>query len=127
MLIWYSNIPEEVTYYVARFDQYKVPFITSLILNFVVPILLLMSRDSKRVPGTVLVVGAIVLVGHYLDFFVMIMPGTVKGHWHIGLVEIGVFLGLAGLFIRVVTKKLASMELTPKNHPMLKESKHFHI
>ena len=41
--------------------------------------------------------------------------------------EIGAFLGVAGLFIRVVTNKLASMELIPKNHPMLKESKNFHI
>ncbi len=127
MLIWYANIPEEVTYYIARFDEYKVPFITALVLNFAVPIVMLMSRDSKRVPGIVLTIGSIVLVGHYLDFFVMIMPGTVGSHWHIGFVEIGTFLGFAGLFIRVVTKKLASMELTPKNHPMLKESKHFHI
>ena len=59
--------------------------------------------------------------------FVMIMPGTVGAHWHLGFVEIGTFLGLGGLFIRVVTKKLSSMELTPKNHPMLEESKNFHI
>ena len=127
MLIWYANIPEEVTYYIARFDEYKVPFITALVLNFAVPIVMLMSRDSKRVPGTVIAIGAIVLVGHYLDFFVMIMPGTVGSHWHLGFVEIGTFMGFTGLFIRVVTKKLSSMELTPKNHPMLKESEHFHI
>lgn len=127
MLIWYANIPEEVTYYIARFDEYKVPFITALVLNFAVPIVMLMSRDSKRVPVTVIAIGAIVLVGHYLDFFVMIMPGTVGSHWHLGFVEIGTFLGFTGLFIRVVTKKLSSMELTPKNHPMLKESEHFHI
>ena len=127
MLIWYANIPEEVTYYIPRFDEYKVPFMTALIFNFVVPIIMLMSRDSKRVSGTVITIGSIVLIGHYLDFFVMIMPGTVGAHWNLGFVEIGAFLGLAGLFIRVVTKKLASMELTPKNHPMLKESKHFHI
>jgi hypothetical protein len=57
----------------------------------------------------------------------MIMPGTVGSHWSLGFVEIGAFLGLLGLFIRVVSNKLSTMELTPKNHPMLKESKHFHI
>lgn len=127
MLIWYANIPEEVTYYIARFEEYQVPFMTALVLNFVVPILLLISRDAKRVSGFVMTVGCVILVGHYLDFFVMIMPGTVGGHWSIGFVEVGTFLGFAGLFIRVVTKKLAGMELTPKNHPMLEESKHFHI
>jgi len=127
MLIWYANIPEEVTYYNARFDEYSVPFMTAVVLNFVVPILMLISRDAKRLSGFVITIGSIILVGHYLDFFVMIMPGTVGGHWHLGFVEIGTFLGLGGLFIRVVTKKLASMELTPKNHPMLEESKNFHI
>jgi hypothetical protein len=127
MLIWYANIPEEVTYYIARFDEYKVPFIAALALNFVVPILMLISRDAKRVSGFVITVGSVILVGHYLDFFVMIMPGTVGGHWHLGFVEIGTFLGLAGLFIRVVTNKLSKLELTPKNHPMLEESKHFQI
>lgn len=127
MLIWYANIPEEVTYYIARFDQYNVPFMISLALNFLVPIIMLMSRDSKRVSGYVIAVGSVILIGHYLDFFVMIMPGTVGSHWSLGFVEIGAFLGLLGLFIRVVSNKLSSMELTPKNHPMLKESKHFHI
>ena len=127
MLIWYSNIPEEVTYYIARFDDYKVPFMIALLFNFVAPILLLISRDAKRITSRVLIIGSIILVGHYLDFFVMIMPGTVRSHWSLGFVEIGVFLGLLGLFIRVVTNKLSTMELTPKNHPMLKESKYFHI
>ena len=127
MLIWYSNIPEEVTYYIARFDDYKLPFMTALLFNFVAPILLLISRDAKRITSRVLIIGSIILVGHYLDFFVMIMPGTVGSHWSLGFVEIGAFLGLLGLFIRVVTNKLSTMELTPKNHPMLKESKHFHI
>ena len=127
MLIWYSNIPEEVTYYIARFDDYKLPFMTALLFNFVAPILMLISRDAKRVTSRVLVIGSIILVGHYLDFFVMIMPGTVFSHWHLGFVEIGSFMGLTGLFIYVVTNKLSTMELTPKNHPMLKESKHFHI
>jgi hypothetical protein len=55
------------------------------------------------------------------------MPGTVGSHWNIGFVEIGTFLGYTGLFIHVVSRKLASIELIPKNHPMLKESKNFHI
>ena len=127
MLIWYANIPEEVTYYVARFDQYSIPFMTALGFNFVVPIIMLMSRDSKRLSNRVLIIGSIVLFGHYLDFFVMIMPGTVGSYWQIGFVEIGTFLGYTGLFIYVVTRKLSQINLIPKNHPMLKESESFHI
>ena len=53
------------------------------------------------------------------------MPGTVGSHWSLGFVEIGAFLGLLGLFIRVVSNKLSTMELTPKNHPMLKKASTF--
>ena len=84
---------EEVTYYIARFEDYSVPFMTALAFNFLVPITMLMSRDSK-VTGRVLIIGSIVLVGHYLDFFVMIMPGTVFSHWHLGLLKLEHYLVL---------------------------------
>ena len=120
MLIWYSNIPEEVTYYIARFDEYKVPFMAALFFNFAVPIIMLMSCDAKRITSRVLIIGSIIFVGH-TRLFVMIMPGTVRSHWSLGFVEIGAFLGLLGLFIRVVTNKLSTIELTPKNHQCLKK------
>jgi len=43
MLIWYADIPEEVTYYMQRFDQYKVPFFVMLVLNFLLPVLAVLS------------------------------------------------------------------------------------
>lgn len=127
MLIWYSNIPEEVTYYVIRFDHYHILIIIALILNFVSPMLLIQDRAAKRLKGQVLFVAILILIGHYIDVFVMIMPGTVGTHWHLGFVEIGVFLGYIGFFTYVVLSNLGKVELQPKNHPMLIESKHHHI
>ena len=65
-------------------------------------------------------------MGHWLDHFVMIMPGTVGGHYGIGLVEVGGFLLFAGLFIFVTLSNLSKAPLLQKNHPMLKESEIFH-
>src|SRR5688572_18383079 len=48
MLIWYANIPEEVTYYMIRFDHYRGLFIANFMINFFAPFLLLMTRDAKR-------------------------------------------------------------------------------
>jgi hypothetical protein len=127
LLIWYANIPEEVTYYMARFDDYKIPFFTAFVLNFLFPILLLVSRYSKRIPGFLTFVSVFILLGHYLDFFVMIMPGTVGSHWNIGIVEVGTFLGMGGLFTKVILNSLSKINLVPKNHPMIEESKNFHI
>lgn len=127
MLIWYSNIPEEVTYYMARFGEYKGLFFTMVALNFIFPVTVLMSRDSKRNRGFVFTAGIVILFGHWLDIFIMIMPGTVGSNWSLGLVQIGTMLGFVGLFINVVFRALAKAPLMIKNHPMFTESKHFHI
>jgi hypothetical protein len=125
VLIWYANIPEEVTYYMQRWDQYKVPFFTMLSLNFIFPVLAILSRPAKRVPGTLVMAAVFVLVGHYMDHYVMIMPGTVGDQYGFGLVELGPILFFAGLFIYVMLSNLAKAPLLHKNHPMMVESKHF--
>jgi len=127
MLIWYSNIPEEVTYYMMRFDQYKVLFFTMVALNFIFPITILMSRDAKRNRGFVFTAGIIILFGHWLDIFIMIMPGSVGGSGSVTLINIGTLLGFVGLFILVVFNTIKKAPLMIKNHPMFVESKHFHI
>lgn len=126
MLIWYSNIPEEVTYYMARWGEYKGLFFTMLVMNFAFPVLVLMSRDAKRNIGFVITAGIVMIIGHWLDVFILINPGSVGEHWSLGLTDIGTFLGFAGLFLFVVFSSLAKAKLMPKGHPMLKESEHHH-
>ncbi|TXE06731.1 quinol:cytochrome C oxidoreductase [Gelidibacter salicanalis] len=126
MLIWYANIPEEVTYFVTRIEDYNLPFFGMLVLNFLFPLLILMNSDYKRIPWFVMMCGVLILVGHYVDIFVMIMPATVGDQWFIGIPEIGSILLFGGLFLLVVFSSLAKAPLTVKNNPFLKESEHFH-
>jgi hypothetical protein len=127
MLYWYSNIPEEVTYYQDRFENYNFIFILNLFVNFFFPFLVLMKRGSKRNYGLLAIVGVIIILGHWSDTFVMIMPGTVKADWHIGIVEIGTFLGFVGLFSYVVLNALSKRSLDVKSHIYYRESVHHHI
>ena len=128
MLIWYANIPEEVTYFTARLEveNYKFLFWFSMIINFVAPIILLMSRDAKRNNGRLIFVSCIILLGHWLNSYLLVTPGTLGTHGHIGFTEIGMGLGFAGLFIYLVLNALTKQHLEPKNHPFLDESKHLH-
>ncbi len=126
MLIWYSNIPEEVTYFVTRFNDYKLPFIGMVVMNFVFPLLVLMNSDYKRINWFVVMAGIVILIGHYVDVFNMIMPATVGDRWFIGLCEIGAVLFFAGLFIFWVFNALTKAPLLPKRNPFIEESKHFH-
>ena len=126
MLIWYANIPEEVTYFVSRFNEYKIPFLGMLALNFIFPILVLMNSDYKRVNWFIVCTGIVILIGHYVDIFVMVMPATVGDQWSIGIPEISAVMLILGLFIYVVFSALTKAPLLAKGSPFLKESEHFH-
>ena len=126
MLIWYSNIPEEVTYFVTRIEHYKLPFFGMLALNFIFPLLILINTDFKRLTWIVVMAGVVILFGHYIDFFNMIMPATVGDQWFIGIPEIGALMFFLGLFIFVVFSALTKAPLVPKGNPFIEESKHFH-
>ncbi|WP_250435220.1 quinol:cytochrome C oxidoreductase [Hanstruepera flava] len=126
MLIWYSNIPEEVTYFVTRFADYKLPFLGMVVMNFVFPLLVLMNSDYKRIPWFVVMAGIVILCGHYIDVFNMIMPATVGDRWFIGIPEIGAIMLFAGLFIFIVFTALTKAPLLAKGNPFIKESEHFH-
>ena len=126
MLIWYSNIPEEVTYFVTRIADYKLPFFGMVVMNFVFPFLILMNSDFKRVNWFVIMAGIVILSGHYIDIFNMIMPATVGDQWFIGIPEIGAVLFFAGLFIFWVFRALSKAPLQPKRNPFIEESRRFH-
>lgn len=125
MLIWYANIPEEVTYFVTRINDFGLPFWGALVLNFVFPILILVHTDFKRITWIMVGTGTIILAGHYIDFFNMIMPSAVGKHWFIGIPEISAILFFLGLFIMVVFTALTKSPLVPKRSPFIEESKHF--
>lgn len=126
MLIWYSNIPEEVTYFITRIEHYNLPFFGMLAMNFLFPLLILINTDFKRITWIIVMAGVVILLGHYLDFFNMVMPATVGDQWFIGLAEIASLAFFAGLFIFVTFTALTKAPLLPKRNPFIEESKHFH-
>ncbi len=126
MLIWYANIPEEVTYFETRIQMYNLPFFGAVVMNFIFPLLILINTDFKRISWVLVMAGIVILLGHYVDFFNMIMPGTVGANWHIGISEIASVSFFFGLFIYVVFTTLTKEALLPKRNPFIEESKHFH-
>ena len=126
MLIWYSNIPEEVTYFITRIEDYNLPFFGMLVMNFIFPLLILMNSDYKRVNYFIVMAGIVIIIGHYMDVFNMIMPSAVGDQWFIGIAEIGGFLFFLGLFIFIVFKELTKAPLFAKGDPYMGESERFH-
>ncbi len=131
LLIWYANIPEESKYFVERLDgnngMFQFQFWMNLFLCFGVPFLGLMTRNAKRNSTWLYIIGSIILIGHWNDLYLLIMPGTAKETAGIGLLEIGMPIFFAGLFIFVVLKAFEKAPTFPLKHPYLMESVHHDV
>lgn len=129
LLIYYAHIPEETVYFMERWksDHYAPVFYINLILNFFMPFLLLMTRDAKRHSRMLKVVCIIVVFGHWMDFYLMMTPGTLGSEGGFGFLEVGLISVFVSAFLYVVLGSLSKAPLYAKNHPMLNESLHHHI
>ena len=126
MLYWYADIPEEVTYFIARFGEYRGLYLTMVALNFVAPVLILMNSEFKRHSFFIILAASCILIGHSIEAYCLVMPGTVGKNASVGFVEIGSWLGMLGLFIFVVFTALTKVPLVVKQNPYLKESEQYH-
>ncbi|MEO6232907.1 MAG: quinol:cytochrome C oxidoreductase [Ferruginibacter sp.] len=123
MLIWYANIPEETGYFKMRVQgPFRGIFFLNLILNFVCPLLIFMKKSPKRNWTLVTFMAVLIIFGHWIDFWQMVMPGTLGEHAELMPFE----FGIAALFIGIIMWKVgvyfSKYPLTAKNHPFLKES-----
>lgn len=126
MLIWYANIPEETVYYLPRTKgEFRPFFYMELIINWVIPFALLLSNYLVSHKNTLLAICCIIIFGQWVDLYQQVIVGT-YGKLHIDFIEIGSFIGFAGLFAYIVARALASAPLTPRNHPLLEETFHHH-
>ncbi len=123
LLIYYANIPEETIYYVRRTGTpgWSNVFFASLFLNWIIPFLMLIRRKVKSSENWMLAACAIVLVGHWVDLYVLIFPAFFENPM-IGFVDIALPIGFAALFILTFVKNLNADRLIPKQDPYLTES-----
>ncbi|MBX2817398.1 MAG: hypothetical protein KTR24_15425 [Saprospiraceae bacterium] len=160
MLIWYGNVGEETIYFKQRLQDYPVLFYANLAINFVLPFFVLMRNDTKRKAGSLTVITIVLILGHWLDYFLMLKPGIlhtaheVLGHdaahhaadhahgaaehahhaSHMvagftlpGFLEIGTFIGFAGLFAFFFLRQLTKAPLVSYRDPYIDESLHHHV
>lgn len=127
LLIWYAHIPEEMAYYQIRFENYKFNFLVNVFLNFLCPFLLLMMRNAKRNPTVLAITGFILILGHYNDVWLMVIPGVFGPGKQIGFLEIGFLTLFAGIFVYWVLIALTKRGLIAVNHPYIEESAHHDV
>jgi len=127
MLIWYGNLPEEVTFYAERHTgAWGVLTIANLLANWAIPFFVLLPRGSKRSDRTLLRVCALLLVGRWLDLYVMIQPVFEPEAPRFGIWEIAPIVVAGALFVIVLRRNLGATDLVPRGDPYLEESLRHH-
>jgi hypothetical protein len=121
-LIWFGHLPEETIYFITRLHNFKAIFFINLGINFLVPFFGLLRLKSKQQLNWVVVIAAIVLAGHWLDYWLMIMPAAAGETSGIGIIEIFMTVIYAGIFLLVVFRSLSTAPMIMKNDPFLEES-----
>lgn len=128
MLIWYSNQPEETRYFVDRLGTatetgaFQGIFFFNLIVNFLCPLLILMKKGTKRNWTVITFTAVLIIFGHWIDLYQMVMPGTVGKHAELMPFEFGIAALFIGIIMWAAGRYLSSHSLLTKNHPFLKES-----
>jgi hypothetical protein len=123
MLIWYANISEETIYFKHRFEgAYEGIFYLNLVINFVAPLLIYMSRGSKRNYATLTFMSVLLIFGHWLDFYQMVFAGPYPDHVPMNVFDFGIALGFVGLIMWQAAQVMSKFPLLARNHPFLKES-----
>jgi len=119
LLIWYSNIPEEVTHFVARTNGGWLPlFVANVLVNFVVPFVGLLSVPAKTDPRRLALIAGVILVGRWLDLYLLIMP-TIWPEPRFGVVEPLCAIVYGALVVLLFRYFAARAPLVPLNDPVL--------
>jgi len=127
MLIWYANIPEETVHYVKRQQQFWMPlFILNMILNWVVPFVALLPKRTKRTGNLLAKVAAVVLLGRWLDLYLMVQPAPGGPNPQFGLWEAAAMAGTFALFLLVFVRAVRSAPPVPLGDLRLTESLQYH-
>ncbi len=127
MLIWYANIPEESVYYVARSEGgWWALFVANPIINVALPLLLLLPAAWKRNETLLFWVCVVIVAGHWLDLYIMVMPSATPAGPRIGPLEVAAVVGLGSLFLVLFDRAFRRAPMYPRGDPYFEESVHHH-
>jgi hypothetical protein len=119
LLIWYGNLPEEAGYYQIRTSPaWLVLFAANLLVNWVVPFVVLLPRESKRRASVLKVVAIVLLAGRWLDLYLLVAPQTSKAP-SFGPLEVALAAAYVAIGWYAVSTALARRPLVARHDPFL--------
>jgi hypothetical protein len=121
LIIWAGNLPEEIPYYLRRL-QGGWQWLGLLLIGaqFVLPFLLLLSRDRKRDPRRLARVALFLIATRIVDMYWLTAPAfseALSVHW----LDAATVAGIGGLWLATFLWQVERRPLLPVGDPHLKE------
>lgn len=125
-LIWYGNMPEETIYYMRRqVGSWQSIGMLLAVGHFLIPFFFLMPRAVKRSSALLVIAAVWQLFMHFLDLHWAVMPVLHHEGVRLGLVDVGAFCAVGGIFLAAIGWVSSRRALVPLRDPRLPEALSF--
>ena len=118
LIIWAGNLPEEIPWYMERLTHGWKP-VSALIVagHFALPFCLLLSADLKKRPHALAFVACFIIAMRLVDVIWLVGPTFNHGAVPVSLANVGIPIGLGGLWVFLFAMQLRKYPLVPVNDP----------
>jgi hypothetical protein len=120
LIIWSGNIAEEVPWYLHRGQGgWEWIGLSLIIFHFILPFVLLLSRNTKRRAQMLLKVAGAVLFMRLVDLFWLVAPSFPNSGLRVHWMDVVAPIGLGGIWLALFVRQLKGHSLLPLHDPSL--------
>jgi len=128
LIIWSANLPEEIPHYLTRWDHgWQWVSLAIIVLHFILPYSLLLSRDLKRNPARLKLVAIWIICMRVVDYYWHVAPEFQREGLSLSLLDVALPLALGGIFITVFVSQLRGRALLPVHDAGLEKALAHHV
>ncbi len=123
LIVWSGNLKGEIPWYLARWHgSWKAVGAALILLEFIVPFLLLLSKNLKQKPGLLTGVVALLLVMRLVNLYWVVMPDLYPQGLQLHWLQFVLPLGFGCLWVGGFLWQLRQRPLLPEHAVNLKEA-----
>ena len=128
LIMWSGNLPEEIPWYIERFKgQWRYIGLALILLHFMLPFFLLLSRDLKKNSRRLVVVAWLIIVMRFVDLVWVIVPSfdidhETKAKLSSYVIYVLATIGIGGIWLGWFFWQLRQHDLVPHRDPQFEEA-----
>lgn len=120
IIIWSGNLPEEIPWYLKRMEGgWQYIGVAIILFHFVLPFVILLSRDIKKRAGVLAGVALFVFLMRIVDMYWLIVPAFSPKVFSLHWIDVVAVLGMGGVWVWCFVWQLQRYPLVPLHDPAL--------